>query len=241
MLRALCLLLGLILIPACGEAPPSPGEVEIEQDAGASGETDTPAKRLPQALQAEIDILAVQTSLAARMRHDALLRIQKGDVEVEELEVHFMYTGNVERADRDFPGHLFAGYGDYVRAFEAPVVEHLEKATGLKAKVYQVSISDLRVARAPCVTIAYSGSELGTVETPEGELPKLSFAVSLMGTFTQDLGNAVKHEIEFFTIDDEPQWIEGQSPRRLVCEQPIGRAQARVKEWMGEIALVTPK
>ena len=129
--------------------------------------------------------------------------------------------------ERDFPGDSFAGPGDYVKGFQAPVVEP--------------SISDLEIARAPCVTIAYNASELGTVEPTEGELPKLSFAVSLMATFTQDLGHAVKHEIEFFTIDDDPQWVEGPPPRRLICERSVKRAQARVKEWMGEIALVTPK
>ena len=155
--------------------------------------------------------------------------------------MHFFYDGEIERAERAFPGHLFAGNGDYVATFEPAMQAHLAEVTGLELEVHAISLSEPRTAQAPCVTIAYSARELGTVETPEGEFPKLSFAVSLMGTFTQDLGNAVRHEIEFFTVEGEPQWVEGQSPRRLIAEQPIGRAQARVEEWLGEIALVTPK
>ena len=234
MLRALYPWLVLALLPPCREEPPPPSDV-------AQSEETAESERTPAQLDAEIRALAEQDSLAARLRHDALLRIQKGELERELLEVHFFYTGTIERAGRPFPGHLFAGYGDYVRAYEQPVLEHLRQVTGLEVEVHQTSLAETRTAEAPCVTIAYSGSELGTVETPEGELPKLSFAVSLMGTFAQDLGNAVRHEIEFFTVGDEPQWVDGPSPRRLICEQPIGRAQARVKEWLGEIALVTPK
>ena len=229
--------------PPHGDGPRLPPEQQGEQNGGQNGgkNDEQPAARTPEQLQAEIDALAAQDTIAAALRHDALLQLQAGKAEAEILEIHFFYSGDIERAERDFPGHLFAGIGDYLSAFERGVAEDLGKLTGLETRVYQTTISEMRLATQPCVTIAYGANELLTVDTPEGERPSLNFALSLMASFIHDPAKAPKREIEFFGSPGDHEWKEGENIGRVIYEQPALRARTTVSEWLGEIQPTTPR
>lgn len=222
-----------VLAASCHEDPPPPNG----DGPRTPPEQQTPASepRSAEELQAEIDALADAKSLAGRLRHDALLQVQAGKAESETLEVHFFYSGPIERADRAFPGHLFAGTGDYLRAFERDVLADLKQSTGLEIDVHQTSLQEMRASEQPCVTIAYGASELLTVDTPEGEKPKLSFSLSLMATFMHDPASSPRQEIQFFESAQDRDWKEGESVRRAIYEEPIQAGRRSVAAWIGTL------
>jgi hypothetical protein len=225
--RLAALALMAVLVAACHEDPPPPN----------GGGPRLP----PEQLQAEIDALAQQDSVAAALRRDALLQLQAGKAEAETLEIHLYYSGNIEPAERDFPGYLFAGPGDYLHAFELGIIEDLGKATGLKTQVFHTTLSELRAAKQPCVNLAWGARELLTVDTPEGARPSMIFSYSLMATFMHDPALALRREIEFFQSPQDHVWVEGENIGRMIYEQPTLRARRTVSEWLGEIQPTTPR
>lgn len=234
----MCALICALALSCHEDSPPLGGD-SPRIPSGQKGEQAS--TRTPDQLQAEIDALATQDSIAAALRHDALLQLQAGKAEAETLEIQFFYSGDIERAEREFPGPMFAGIGDYLRAFERGVAEDLAQATGLPTQVHQTTISKLRRAEQPCVIIAYGASELLTVDTPEGEKPSLSFSLSLMATFIHEPAKAPKREIEFFSSPQGHSWVEGENIGRVIYEQPTLRARTTVAAWLGKFQPSNPR
>ena len=212
----------LILLAACGEEPPPPNG-------------DGP--RLPpppsaEEVQAALDQLEGRDSIAARLRRDAYQSVQTGDLERPLLLIQLHDSGQIQAAERDWPGALFAGHGDYLSKFRRDLVSAVVEATGLAVEGQAFEV-DGPPHRGPALQLGASGTEQGEYETPEGTVPGLTLAVSLMASFRQDPGNAERRELEFFESPPAPTFEEGVSARRILCGEPVERAHAAATTWLG--------
>jgi hypothetical protein len=221
----LCLL--LVGLPACGE-PAAPDTDEIEE----SAELEAPSAA---EIEVELARLEGQGSIAARLRRDAFASVQAGNLERPTLAVHILRSGGIELADRDWPGHLLAGHGDYLRRFERTVLSALEERVGLSLEIAYVTVGESPTVRGPIFNLAFGGDEREDVETSMGPVPRLALSVSLMASFRSDPANAAMRPIEFFESPREPIFREGESPRRQLCGQPCDAAAVMVLDWMGQI------